>query len=158
MNSSTLRKCGVLQFTLKSPPWFPYTSTFHIGIIYRHSFQCKSRTWLMTEEMTGLSGRWSHRPSTVAGLGEQHGARDDWAGTPQVLSKSFICPINVQLNCFKMLKFTLRFTINAHTCFGLTLRLLMSHTNTHTHTHTHTHIYIYIYIYIYIWSAYSWCF
>jgi len=27
--------------------------------------------------------------------------------------KSFICPTNAQLNCFKMLKFTLRFTINA---------------------------------------------
>ena len=34
--------------------------------------------------------------------------------------KSFICPTNAQLNCFKMLKFTLRFTINASTCFGLT--------------------------------------
>jgi hypothetical protein len=26
--------------------------------------------------------------------------------------KSFICPNNAQLNCFKMLKFTLGFTIN----------------------------------------------
>ena len=34
--------------------------------------------------------------------------------------KSFICPTNAQLNCFKILKFTLRFTINALTCFGLT--------------------------------------
>jgi hypothetical protein len=34
--------------------------------------------------------------------------------------KSFISPTNAQLNCFKMLKFTLRFTINAPTCFGLT--------------------------------------
>jgi len=34
--------------------------------------------------------------------------------------KSFISPTNTQLNCFKILKFTLRFTINAATCFGLT--------------------------------------
>jgi len=34
--------------------------------------------------------------------------------------KSFVCPTNAQLNCFKMLKFTLRFTMNAPTCFGLT--------------------------------------
>jgi hypothetical protein len=34
--------------------------------------------------------------------------------------KSFICPTNAQLNWFKVLKFTLRFTINALTCFGLT--------------------------------------
>jgi len=34
--------------------------------------------------------------------------------------KSFICPTNAQLNCFKMLKFTVRFTINAPTCFCLT--------------------------------------
>jgi len=68
MNSSTLRKCGVLQLTLGSPPWFSYTSTFHIGITHTHSFQCKSRTWRMTEEMIGMSVRWSHRPSTAAGL------------------------------------------------------------------------------------------
>jgi hypothetical protein len=37
-----------------------------------------------------------------------------------VFIKSYICPINAQLNCFKMLKFTLRFTINAPTCLGLT--------------------------------------
>jgi len=35
-------------------------------------------------------------------------------------SKSFIRPTNAQLNCFKILKFTLKFTINARTCFGLT--------------------------------------
>ena len=34
--------------------------------------------------------------------------------------KSFICPTNAQLNCFKMLKFTIRFAINAPTWFGLT--------------------------------------
>jgi hypothetical protein len=33
--------------------------------------------------------------------------------------KSFIRPNNAKLNCFKILKFTLRFTINAPTCFGL---------------------------------------
>ena len=33
--------------------------------------------------------------------------------------KSFICPTNAQLNCFKMLKLTVRFVINAPTCFGL---------------------------------------
>ena len=32
----------------------------------------------------------------------------------------FICPNNAQLNCFKFLKFTLRFAINASACFGLT--------------------------------------
>jgi hypothetical protein len=34
--------------------------------------------------------------------------------------KSFIHPTNAQLNFFKMLKFTLRFIINAPTCFSLT--------------------------------------
>ena len=34
--------------------------------------------------------------------------------------KSFICPNNARLNCFKMLKFTLKITINAPTRFGLT--------------------------------------
>ena len=34
--------------------------------------------------------------------------------------KSFIRPTNAQLNCFKMIKFTLRFTVNARTCLGLT--------------------------------------
>jgi hypothetical protein len=34
--------------------------------------------------------------------------------------KSFICPTNAYLNCFKMVKFTLKITINAPTCFGLT--------------------------------------
>jgi len=34
--------------------------------------------------------------------------------------KSFICPTNAQLNCFKMLNFTLKNTVNAPTCFGLT--------------------------------------
>jgi hypothetical protein len=34
--------------------------------------------------------------------------------------KSFIRPTNAQLNCFKILKFTLKFTINAPTCFSLT--------------------------------------
>jgi hypothetical protein len=34
--------------------------------------------------------------------------------------KSFICPNNAHLNWFKMLKFTLKFTINYPTCFGLT--------------------------------------
>jgi hypothetical protein len=38
--------------------------------------------------------------------------------------KSFICPTNAQLNCFKILKFTLRFTINAPTCFGLTKTII----------------------------------
>jgi len=37
-----------------------------------------------------------------------------------MLFKLFIRPTNAQLNCFKILKFTLRFTINAPTCFGLT--------------------------------------
>jgi hypothetical protein len=34
--------------------------------------------------------------------------------------QSFICPTNAQLICFKILKFTLKYTINAATCFGLT--------------------------------------
>jgi hypothetical protein len=34
--------------------------------------------------------------------------------------KSFIRQTIAQLNYFKILKFTLRFTINAPTCFGLT--------------------------------------
>jgi len=34
--------------------------------------------------------------------------------------KSLIRPTNTQLNCFKILQFTLKFTINAPTCFGLT--------------------------------------
>jgi nucleoside phosphorylase len=34
--------------------------------------------------------------------------------------KSFISPTNAQLVCFKILKLTLKFTINAPTCFGLT--------------------------------------
>jgi hypothetical protein len=34
--------------------------------------------------------------------------------------KSFICSTNAHLNCFKMLKFTLKITINAHTYFGST--------------------------------------
>jgi hypothetical protein len=34
--------------------------------------------------------------------------------------KSFICPTNAHLNCFKMLKFTLKITINSPTYFGLT--------------------------------------
>jgi hypothetical protein len=34
--------------------------------------------------------------------------------------QSFIYPTNAHLNCFKMLKFTLKITINAPTCFGLT--------------------------------------
>ena len=34
--------------------------------------------------------------------------------------KSFICPTNAHINCFKMLKFTLKIAINARTCFGLT--------------------------------------
>jgi hypothetical protein len=34
--------------------------------------------------------------------------------------ESFIRPTNAQLNCFKILKFTPKFTINASTCFGLT--------------------------------------
>ena len=33
---------------------------------------------------------------------------------------SFISPTNAQLICFKILKFTLKYTINAPTCFGLT--------------------------------------
>jgi hypothetical protein len=33
--------------------------------------------------------------------------------------KSFIRPTNAQLNCFEILKFALRFIINAPTCFGL---------------------------------------
>ena len=37
-----------------------------------------------------------------------------------VSPKSFICPTNAQLISFKMLKFTLRFTVNTPTCFGLT--------------------------------------
>jgi hypothetical protein len=35
------------------------------------------------------------------------------------LYKLFICPTNTQFNYIKILKFTLRFTINAPTCFGL---------------------------------------
>jgi len=34
--------------------------------------------------------------------------------------ESFIRPTNAQLNFFKILKFTLRFIINAPTCFSLT--------------------------------------
>jgi hypothetical protein len=34
--------------------------------------------------------------------------------------KSLIRPTNAQLNCFKILKFTLKFTINAPTCLGST--------------------------------------
>jgi hypothetical protein len=34
--------------------------------------------------------------------------------------KYFIWPANAQLNCFIILKFTLRFTTNTPTCFGLT--------------------------------------
>ena len=34
--------------------------------------------------------------------------------------KSFITPTNAHLNCFKILKFTLKITINAPTCFGFT--------------------------------------
>jgi len=36
------------------------------------------------------------------------------------LIQSFIGPTNAQLICFKILKFTLKYTINASTCFGLT--------------------------------------
>jgi len=36
-----------------------------------------------------------------------------------IRNKSFISPTNAQLNCFKILKFTLKFTINAPSCFGL---------------------------------------
>ena len=35
------------------------------------------------------------------------------------LAKSFVSPTNAQLICFKILKFTLKCTINAPTCFGL---------------------------------------
>jgi len=41
-------------------------------------------------------------------------------GKSKNVFKSYICPTNAHLNCFKMLKFTLKFTINAPTCFGLT--------------------------------------
>jgi hypothetical protein len=34
--------------------------------------------------------------------------------------QSFISPTNAQSFCFKILKFTLKYTINAPTCFGLT--------------------------------------
>jgi hypothetical protein len=34
--------------------------------------------------------------------------------------KSYICPTNAHLNCFKMLKFTLKIAMNAPTCLGLT--------------------------------------
>ena len=34
--------------------------------------------------------------------------------------QSFISPTNAQPICFKILKFTLKYTINAPTCFGLT--------------------------------------
>jgi hypothetical protein len=34
--------------------------------------------------------------------------------------QSFISLNNAQLICFKILKFTLKYTINAPTCFGLT--------------------------------------
>jgi len=34
--------------------------------------------------------------------------------------QSFISPTNAQLICFKILKFTLKYTVNASTCFGLT--------------------------------------
>jgi hypothetical protein len=37
-----------------------------------------------------------------------------------ILCNPFIYPTNSQLNCFKILKFTLIYTINAPTCFGLT--------------------------------------
>jgi len=42
----------------------------------------------------------------------------------EVPVKSFICPTNARLNCFKMLKFTLKITINAPTCFGLTKTII----------------------------------
>ena len=32
----------------------------------------------------------------------------------------FISPFNAKLICFKILKFTLKYTINVSTCFGLT--------------------------------------
>jgi len=34
--------------------------------------------------------------------------------------QSFISPTDAQPICFKILKFTLKYTINAPTCFGLT--------------------------------------
>jgi hypothetical protein len=34
--------------------------------------------------------------------------------------QSFINPTNAQLICYKILKFTLKYTTNAPTCFGLT--------------------------------------
>jgi len=34
--------------------------------------------------------------------------------------QSFISPTNAQLICFKILKFTLKHTVNAPTCFSLT--------------------------------------
>jgi len=42
------------------------------------------------------------------------------AGLPNILILSFISPTNAQLICFKVLKFTLKYTIDAPTCFGLT--------------------------------------
>jgi hypothetical protein len=36
------------------------------------------------------------------------------------VTQSFISPTNEQTICFKILKFTLKYTINAPTCFGLT--------------------------------------
>jgi hypothetical protein len=36
------------------------------------------------------------------------------------LIKSFILPTTAKLNCFKISKFTLKFTINSPTCFGST--------------------------------------
>jgi len=47
----------------------------------------------------------------------------EWLWTAReilIVTKAFICPTNVHVNWFKLLKFVLKITINAPTCFGLT--------------------------------------
>jgi hypothetical protein len=41
--------------------------------------------------------------------------------------QSFISPTNVQLICFEILKFTLKYTINAPTCFGFNKFIIREH-------------------------------
>jgi hypothetical protein len=40
--------------------------------------------------------------------------------SPQCFIQAFISPTNAQLTCIKILKFALKYTINAPTSFGLT--------------------------------------
>ena len=65
-----------------------------------------------------LSGSHALRGSSADRLSGSHALR----GSLNVYlpSNAFIRPTNEQLNFFKILKFTFRFTINPPTCFGLT--------------------------------------